>query len=231
MPSIHQLSRRLPVTLAALALTVSVGACGGDDQTDRAVTHSVGLDAGTTTSAPGASDGGETTTSAPGESDSGETTTSQADQPAGLPQDSDLDIEMRNPDGTRLTLDHIAFEGDNIMVHGEVYNGSSTLVYFHDSLSVNGAAAELRLVDDAGNTYHFLMPPEEGPSVFVDQGETVSGTFTFLGPLVGHPQQLRLVTNVAPEDVDSWSLADEEGNRPAIDSEPGFVVPIDLTWD
>jgi hypothetical protein len=90
----------------------------------------------------------------------------------------------------------------------------------------------LRLVDDAGNAYNFLLPPEDQSAgyITVEQGETLSGTFAFLGPLIGQPEQLRLVTNVAPDQVDSWSL-DNDANRGACCPGPGFVVPIDLTWD
>jgi hypothetical protein len=111
MPTIHQLPRRLPATLAALALAFTVAACGGDDESDRADTQSAGL-------------GDEaTTTSAPDDNGSGDDTAS--DEAAGqVPQDSDLDVEMRNPDGTTLTLSHIAFEGDNILVDLEFDNGS-----------------------------------------------------------------------------------------------------------
>ena len=221
MPTIHHHNdhhdyRRLRRLLVALAVVLALGAAacgGGDDEADRAEAEGVGLD-----------DAATTTTAAP-EGDS------TSDDPTGageVPQDRDLDVQMRNPDGTTLTVSHVAFDGDNIALDLEFFNGSPRDIFVHSTAGGEGA---LRLVDDAGNVYNFLVPAEEAASVYttVAQGETLSGTFVFLGPLIGHPQQLRLVTNVAQDQIDSWTL-DDEVNRGACCLEPGFVVPIDLDW-
>lgn len=209
MPTIRPRTRLLPGMLAALALAGTVGACGGsDDDTDRAGTDTSAVDNGATTAA---SDG----------------SVDEAAQP--VPQDSDLNTEVRNPDGTGLALTHIAFEGDNILVDLKFVNGSPRQVRVHSTAGGEGA---LRLVDDVGNAYDFQAPLEEASNVYITvaQGEMLSGTFAFLGPLIGRPEQLRLVTNVAPDEIDSWSL-DDEANRGACCLEPGFVVAIDLTWE
>ena len=209
MLTIHQRSRRLPAALAALAVAFAVGACGGDDDSDRAQTESAPV--------------GDDATTSPAQDDA-----SSAGAAGERPQDRELDVDVRNPDGTALTLSHIAFEGDNILVDMEVLNGSSRMITIHSTAGGDGA---LRLVDDTGNVYSFLAPPEESQAVYttVEQGETLSGTFAFVGPLVGQPDQLRLVTNVAADEIDTWSL-DNEVDRGVCCLEPGFVVPIDLTW-
>jgi hypothetical protein len=223
MATIHRPARPVRATLAALGLVFTFAACsGGDSESDQAQTESVGLGEEATDAA-----------SAPDDSGSDDPAANDAaaeDPPGQQPQDSDLDIEMRNPDGTVLTLNHIAFEEESIVLDMDVDNGTAGPVDIHSEL--RGAQGHLRLVDDAGNTYNFVMPADNetgGSYLRVEQGETLSGSFAFLGPLRGHPEQLRLVTHVDPEDVDDWSL-DWEENRGACCPGPGFVVPIELTW-
>jgi hypothetical protein len=212
MPTIHARSRRPLAAVAgvSLALTLLVGACGGsddDEATDRADTESAAVD-----------DEGTTTTAA-----SGEATPS-------VPQDSDVNAEVRHPHGTTLTVDHIAFDDENILLDVSVVNGSPSQIIIHSVASPRGGRNQLRLVDDAGNSYNFVLPEDEAdaPYIAVEQGETLSGTLAFVGPLGGHPEQLRLVTNVDPEDVDAWSIEDEAANST---NAPGLVVPIDLMWE
>ena len=212
MPAIEARSRPPLPGFAALALTLTllVGACGGSDDdegTGRADTQSAAVD-----------DDGTTSTAASGEA-----------APSG-PQDGDVDAEVRHPHGTTLAVERIAFDDENILLYVSVVNGSASLIIMHSVVSPAGGRNQLRLVDDAGNSYNFILPEDEAdaPYIAVDQGETLSGTLAFVGPLVGHPEQLRLVTNVDPEDVDDWSIEDEAANST---NAPGFVVPIDLVWE
>ncbi|MGH9211713.1 MAG: hypothetical protein ACRD2C_13665 [Acidimicrobiales bacterium] len=220
MPINHSPSRPArsrPATLAVLVVAFAVGACGGSDDSDEAETQSVGVDDATITSAA--------------DEDAVDTHDSTDDAAATAPQDSDLDVEVRSPDGTMLTLSHIAFDGDDILVDMEIVNSSPERISVHRAF-YPGAEDDLRLVDDAGNSYNFVLPPENQSAGYLDvlQGETLSGTFAFLGPVTGHPDQLRLVTNVATDEIDSWSV-DSNLERGATSPGPGFVVPIDLTWD
>jgi hypothetical protein len=214
MNTLDRLRRHLAIPLAALAL--SVAACSGDDdRSDQADTGSAASEDETTSSAPS--------------QESSDDEAAAGEPVQRLPQAGDLDIEMRNPDGTVLTISHIAIEDDSILVDMEIVNGSPRRISIH---STAGGEGELRLVDDAGNSYSFVPPPGEASAVYttIEQGETLSGTYAFLGPLVGRPGPLRLVTNVAPDDVDNWSL-DDEIDRGVCCLEPGFVVEIDLPWD
>jgi hypothetical protein len=210
MPTIRARSWPPLTTAAALGLTFTllVGACGGtDDDDDRADTESAAVE-----------DDGTTTTAASGEA------------APSVPQDTDVDAEVRHPHGTRLTVGHIAFDDENILLDVSVVNGSPSQIIVHSVVSPMGGRHLLRLVDEAGNSYNFVLPEDEADAAYiaVEQGETLSGTLAFVGPLVGHPEQLRLVTNVDPEDVDAWSLEDEADNTT---NSPGFVVPIDLVWE
>ncbi len=149
---------------------------------------------------------------------------------ADLPQNLDLDVEQRHPNGTTLRLSGLSFDGNDIFIEAEVINGGPDEITFHDG---SDESFSLRLVDDAGEEYGFIEAAhEETPflddgAIYVAPGETVSGTFAFRGPLHGLPDQLQVVTNVLSDDIEGFNLDDQyEGAY-----DPGFVVPFELTWD
>jgi hypothetical protein len=196
-------ARRGLAALAVVALALGVAACSGDDDGDAAgQTQPAGGDIGD----GGGQQGGESTF-----------------QPEGR---DDLGIEVRNPRGLRMAVSSIAFEGDNILVGLEFHNGTPEDVSVHDT---TWDYTVLRLVDDAGNAYNFL-PPEEDDEAQVDLstipvGDSVSGTLTFLGPLEGETEQLRVVTNVEASTIEDFTfdgLVDESGW-------PALVASIDLS--
>jgi hypothetical protein len=193
--------KALTSVVVTAALLLGAACSGGDD------------DAGP---AGGGNKGGEAAATGDGNNDSVDA------EGGGRPQDAGLDVEMRHPNGVVLHVSSIAFEGDDVVLDTEVVNSSRDAITFHPG---NYASNRLRLLDDAGQEYNFVETQEDQP-IDLAPGETLSGTMAVRGPLLGQPEQLRLVTNVYSEDVDAWRLEDE------LDSSiyPGFVVPIELTW-
>jgi hypothetical protein len=154
-----------------------------------------------------------------GSGESGTTATDSASS-GDVPQDSDLDIDV---------------------VELEAYNGAGRTVQLHDATS---DARSLRLVDDAGNVYSFRPPDDmENPNkILLEQGETLSGTWEFLGPLVDQPARVHLVTMVDDSQIDGVEPGRELGDDPNDDTMtsgcteaqyicPSFAIPIELTWD
>lgn len=215
--------RSFTATAALVVLLVlPISACSDDDGGDTALR--------TGTSEPTAE---PTTTTAAGDDETSETTEAPAtdDGPGqgNVPRDQDLDIELRHPNGTTLKLNRLGFDGIDILVDFEVINSGQEKVTFHDG---GPGSYRLRLVDDAGEEYNFVEAPhEETPflddgAIYVEPGETVSGTLAFRGPLFGEPDRLQFVTNVVAEDIPGYNL--DEQYEAAHD--PAFVVPLDLTW-
>jgi hypothetical protein len=199
----HKALSSVVVAVAAVTALLLGAACSGGDGDAAGTAGAAGGDKG---GAAAVGDGGSD-----GNSEDG-----------GRPQDSALDVEVRHPNGVVLRVSTIAFQGDDVVLDTEVVNSSRDAITFHPG---NYASNRLRLLDDAGQEYNFVETQEDQP-IDLAPGETLSGTMAFRGPLLGQPEQLRLVTNVYSEDVDAWRLEDE------LDSSiyPGFVVPIELTW-
>jgi len=218
-------ARTLLVAPAVFAFVVGTGACTSGDDSEQARTESNPV-------------GGTSS-----ESGGNGTTTIDSESGGDVPLDSDLDIDVRHENGTELTLSHIAFQEDSIVIDLEAYNGGSQPWMLHDASGPDDR--QLRLIDDAGNTYNFRPPDEEGDQesdLLLEQGETLSGTWEFLGPLMDHPAQIRLVTMVDVTDIDDVEPGRELGDGEEDDTMtsgctdaqnicPSFAIPIDLTWD
>jgi hypothetical protein len=212
--SSNPLARRLAVALVVCALALGAAACGDDDGGGggSAIGEATGGDTDSGDGSDGSSDGG----------DAGGST--------GTPQDADLDVQARSSEGATLTVSSIAFEGDNILVDLEVLNGSPEEISIHDT---TWTETQLRLVDDEGNAYNFLQP-DDAEDISLDavaQGESISGTLEFMGPLVGETQELRLVTNMDAdlEAINDWQPGDTCSNACG-GKWPGLVAMIPLEW-
>jgi hypothetical protein len=208
------MSRRLAMNHKALtsvvvtaALLLGAACSGGDDDA---------------APAGGGDQGGEAAATGDGGNNGNGNTGNNGNAEGGRPQDSSLDIEVRHPNGVVLRVNSIAFEGDDVALDTEVVNSSRETITFHPG---NFASNRLRLIDDAGEEYNFIETQEDQP-IELAPGDTLSGTMAFRGPLLGETEQLQLVTNVYTEDVGSWKVEDESETT----YYPGFVVPIELTW-
>jgi hypothetical protein len=200
--------KALTSVVVTAALLLGAACSGGDG------------DAGAT---DGGNKGGEAAATDDGNNDNnGSGNGSGSDDEGARPQGGSLDLEVRHPSGIVLRVNSIAFEGDDVVLDTEVVNSSRETSTFHMG---NYSSARLRLVDDAGEEYNFVETQEDQPLPLAP-GETLSGTMAFRGPVIGQPERLQVVTNVHTEDVGAWRLEDETDSTVY----PGFVVPIELTW-
>jgi hypothetical protein len=223
--------KHIPLAPLAVAAVLLVGvACADDAGDDRAVVESRTADepsgdATTTTEAIDTGTGsgaGDASGTDAGDAGDDEGT---AEETAGneVPEDRALDIELRHPSGVTLSLSRMAFESGDVMLDAEVVNSSRSEIVFHFG---NVTGERLRLVDDAGTEYNFIEPAEDEDVIKIAAGESLNGTLAFRGPLSGQPDELRLVTNVYPDDVDGFDMSQESDSEYS----PGFVVPLPLTW-
>lgn len=166
------------------------------------------------------------TTSSPTTSpatDGATTTGSATDGTAGTAEAEgavDLDVSQRHPNGAVLQLSRIRFADPKIEVELELLNGN--VAWDEILLPIQGWRDQLRLVDDVGNTYNLLPPAGETEGhLTVEQGESVSGTFTFLGPVVDEASQLSLVWGVGPGSEDEFDISEESDQAQG----PNFLVP------
>jgi hypothetical protein len=200
--------KALTSVVVAAALLLGAACSGGDDDAGPA-----GGDKGGEAAATGDGNNGDGGGNGSGDDSGGE---------GARPQGGSLDLEVRHPNGVVLRVNSIAFEGDDVVLDTEVVNSSREAITFHPG---NYSSARLRLVDDAGQEYNFVETQEDQP-LELAPGETLSGTTAFRGPVIGQPERLQLVTNIHTEDVGAWRLEDETDSTVY----PGFVVPIEVTW-
>lgn len=228
--------KHIPLAPLAVAAVLLVGvACADDAGDDRAVVESRTADepsGGATTSTTEATGTDTDTGTGSGAGDASGTDAGDdgddegtAEETAGnqVPEDRALDIELRHPSGVTLSLSRMAFESGDVMLDAEVVNSSRSEIVFHFG---NVTGERLRLVDDAGTEYNFIEPAEDEDVIKIAAGESLNGTLAFRGPLSGQPDELRLVTNVYPDDVDGFDMSQESDSEYS----PGFVVPLQLTW-
>ena len=129
----------------------------------------------------------------------------------------------RHPGGTTIDVSQITFDDIEIRVTAEVINGSSGDI----NLNLSGGNA-LRLVDDLGSVYNFVTPDDlRDRDLELEQGETVSGEFVFVGPVVRDATSLTLAVNTRQ---DSPLPTDMEDHRSASGSPVVVVDGIDLSW-
>lgn len=214
-PDMSRLRRfvMLAVTVASLAF---IAACGGETQ--RAETTSRAVD-----SVPAAEPGPTGTAEENVEATEGGQGSDLEPAQVSTPLDADLDIETRHPAGVVIRLNRIAFEGNDILLGAELINGARWSVKLHDD---GHPWNLLRLVDEAGQEYHYVET-DEGDLV-LEPGESVTGTLAFRGPLVGRSERVRLVINTRPSAVDNFDM-----DRQMVGSglPTRFVIPIDVTWE
>ena len=99
-----------------------------------------------------------------------------------------LDLQANHPNGTVLQVKEISFSPDHISLKLAITNG-------HDNaIQLNRNNSEMILVDNLGNQYRLAAPPQN-PKIEIAQGQTLSGTFVFLGRLAPTATSLSLVTN------------------------------------
>jgi hypothetical protein len=216
--------RTLVPVVVVTALLLLGAACSDDGEDDAQLTSKPASENDSSSTTANDDDGqGSTTVTADGGEPSGESTgggTSESE----APEDQDLDVEMRNPYGVTLRVSGLSFDGGDIFVDAEVINSST----YDATITTWDSGYQLRLVDDAGQTYNYVEAEGQQDSIALAAGESVEGTFAFRGPLSGQPEQLMLVTGVYDEDIAGFDVNDESTASPY---EPGFVVPFGLTWN
>jgi type IV secretory pathway VirB10-like protein len=125
-----------------------------------------------------------------------ESTTSLQSGSATTLRDQDLDLTDRHPNGTRLDVTAIRFEGTAILVDAELINGHT------DDIRINlqSRHAGIRLLDDLGNIYQ-VRPPDDttAPNLTIASGETLSGSWAFLGPIDPDAQEAAAGDQSVPE--------------------------------
>ena len=214
------LSRRY-VTMAAVTL-VLLGCDSGDEAPE--VTESTSAEESTADETDdGEGDDGEDDDGGdPGEPEAGELSTGDADgRPT--PQDQSLDLSGRHPGGTTIELSEITFDDVEIRVTAEMINGSSGDI----DLNLTGGNA-LRLVDDLGSVYNFVAPDDlRDRDLALEQGESISGEFVFVGPIVRDAASLSLAVNTREENPLPSDMEDHNSSS----RYPVMVVDgIDLSW-
>jgi hypothetical protein len=139
------------------------------------------------------------------------------------PADLDLDATVRHPGGTVLELSSVTFDGAEIRVEAELINGASGDV----AIELTGGR-RLRLVDDRGAEYNFVVPDDlRDRNLELAQGESVGGEFVFIGPIDREANSLTLAANTFegnPQASDMESAWEGE-NRPVL-----VMGGIDLEW-
>ncbi|HKE74936.1 MAG TPA: hypothetical protein VKB57_15045 [Acidimicrobiales bacterium] len=207
--------RRLAPLALAAALLLG-GACSHDSDGQAALTsRTASRSDGSSTTTAG--EPGTSTTEPAGTGDGGSTERGAA------PENQNLDVEQRNPYGVTLKVSGLRFEKGDIFVDAELINGST----YDATITTWDSGEQLRLVDDAGQTYNYVEAKGDQETIAMDAGESVKGTFAFRGPLTGEPDHLSLVMGVYDDDIDGFDLADKSKANPW---SPGFVVPFELTW-
>lgn len=102
-----------------------------------------------------------------------------------------LDISERHPNGTLLDISSITIEERTFNIEAEFFNGGSQDV----TIAIDGGTA-IVMTDEAGNTYPFVTPEDESDgNLTIAPGESISGTWTFLGQ-VRDASSLTLTVNM-----------------------------------
>lgn len=154
---------------------------------------------------------------APGELDGA----TGADLP--VPADVSVDELARHPGGTVFDVTDVTFSGHEIRVNAELINGaqSEILVYLEGS-------RRLRLVDDLGGVYNYVVPSDlSGRNLELEQGDSVSGEFVFLGPVSSNANSLTLVAN---SNQDNPLSSDMESHSETSHNPVLVVEGIPLQW-
>jgi hypothetical protein len=105
-----------------------------------------------------------------------------------VPYEQGLGLQVNHPDGSVLRLNRIAVTDNYLETDLAITNG------YRNAITLNTNNRELLLRDNLGNTYN-LAPPSQNPEVEVKPGETLKGTFRFLGRIDPNAQSLTLVSN------------------------------------
>ena len=98
-------------------------------------------------------------------------------------------LQVNHPDGSVMRLNRIALTEDYIETDLAITNG------YRNAIKLNSNSNRAMLLrDNLGNTYN-LAPPVQNPEVKINSGETLKGTFRFLGRIAPDAQLLTLITN------------------------------------
>lgn len=158
----------------------------------------------------------------PEDTASEEPTTSLQTGSATTFRDQDLDLSDRHPNGTRLEVTGIRFEGTAVLVDAEFINGHTQDI----DINLQSRHSGIRLLDDLGNIYQ-VRPPDDATNetVTIASGETLSGSWAFLGPIEPDAQELRLVVNLYESELEDYDPATRYDGTPR----PDFIMgPIPL---
>ncbi|PIE27106.1 MAG: hypothetical protein CSA58_05980 [Micrococcales bacterium] len=110
----------------------------------------------------------------------------------------ELNISKRHPNGTVLEITALNVKGRVINVDAEFFNSGGESI----EIQLDGSEA-LRLKDNVGGFYR-LVPPEDvsGNLIEIAQGESVGGTWSFLGPLASGATSLTFSVNMLGDESD-----------------------------
>lgn len=140
----------------------------------------------------------------------------------GTPADKDLNLRQRHPGGTLLEVNSLRFDGNSMIINAEFINGANSDV----RILVSGGNG-LRLQDNLGNTYNFVVPDGINNSIELEQGESVGGEFVFLGPVEPEAEELILIVNL----YDPINLPFDPDSQFRGAKNPAFVIEgLELSW-
>jgi hypothetical protein len=219
----HKLGSGLAAAVLAIAGSACVDLGGGSDDGDEGATLEVTEDA-----AAGEPEAGELQSDDGSPGDGGDDEPEAGELQAGsgeraTPEDVSIERTVRHPGGTVLSVTDVTFSGNEIRVGAELINGAT-----NDITVALGGGNRLRLVDDLGGEYNFVVPDDlRDRNIELGQGQSIGGDFVFLGPVASDASRLTLAANVSgqnpqPTDMESASTGQ---------SAPNLVLDgIDLSW-
>jgi hypothetical protein len=105
-----------------------------------------------------------------------------------VPYEQGLGLQVNHPDGSVLRLNRIAVTDNYLETDLTITNG------YRDAITLNTNNRDLLLRDNLGNTYN-IAPAPQNPEVEVKAGDTLKGTFRFLGRIDPNARSLTLVSN------------------------------------
>lgn len=98
-----------------------------------------------------------------------------------------IDQRQIHPNGVVMTLDSVTYRSASIVVAASILNTT-------DRVARLNPGGGLQLVDDRGQSYPFVPPPNN-PEVQIAPRSRVGATFVFVGPVVSGARVLQLSTN------------------------------------
>ena len=171
------------------------------------------------------------------EGNQGEALTVSTSTTPSLSSPQNLNLQVNHANGSVMRLNRIAVTEDYIETDLAITNG------YRNAIKLNSSSNRAMLLrDNLGNTYN-LAPPVQNPDVKINPGETLKGTFRFLGSIAPNAQLLTLVTNDGYQNNTNTSrpylaIADipvtdreQEQNNPNQLVDNGVNLPANQTLD